>query len=54
MSNLIKKFFDMILDKVVWIIVYPDDKHSTACSWSLAREYAKKVNGKVIHKDDLK
>ena len=54
MSNPIKKFFDMILDKVEWIIVYPDDKLSSPCSWSLAQEYAKKVNGTVKHQSDIK
>jgi hypothetical protein len=53
MFKSLKKFFDILLDKVVWVVVYPDKKNSIKMTWSVAKDYKEIFGGDIVHCDEL-
>jgi hypothetical protein len=53
MFKFIKRFFDILLDKVVWVVVYPDKKNSIKMTWSVAKDYKEIFGGDITHCDEL-
>lgn len=54
----IRHFFDWMLDKVCWVVVYPADagqaQRSIRLSWTIAKDYAEIFKGsRVVHMDDV-
>lgn len=53
MFKFFKRLLDIILDSVVWVIVYPDKNKSVRLSWSIAKYYVEVSGGEIKHCEDL-
>jgi hypothetical protein len=54
MLKAIRRFFHKLLDRVVWVVVYPDKKKSIKFTWSVAKDYKEMFGGEIKHCEDLK